>query len=103
MSGEIDVVTDAMRSHAGRLDQIASHGYEGVQAGQGITASGDAFGIMCSFIGAALQPVAQAGVATTAVAVGSIGATATQVRAVAKIFDEVDEVVEGAMNRFRGF
>jgi hypothetical protein len=102
MSGEIDVVTEAMRKHAGDLDGIAATGYEAVQAGQGVSTSGDAYGLMCSFIGAALQPVQAAGIASTGLAVASIGATAMQVRAVAAVFDEVDDVVASAMNRFRG-
>ncbi|GAB3769281.1 hypothetical protein FB382_002502 [Nocardioides ginsengisegetis] len=102
MSGEIAVVTDAMRRHAGDLDRLASWTYQGVEAGRTVSTPGDAYGVLCSFIGAAMVPAQATGIASTALAVASLGATAAQLRAVAEVFDEVDDVVGSAMNRFRG-
>lgn len=102
MSDEIDVVTDSMRKHAGDLDAMASSAYDGVQAGKHVTMSGDAYGVLCSFIGAAIAPVQATGIASTALAVTSLGATAAQLRSVAAVFDEVDDVVASAMDRFKG-
>lgn len=99
---DIHVVTEAMRQHAGDLDGLAASAYQGVEAGRGITTSGNAYGLLCSFIGGAMVPAQATGIASTALAVASLGATATQVRAVAAIFDEVDDVVATAMDRFKG-
>ncbi|MEV7428570.1 MULTISPECIES: type VII secretion target [unclassified Nocardioides] len=101
-SGEIKVVTEAMRSHAGQVEQLAVSAYDGVQAGRDMALDGSAFGVLCSFIGGALAPAQATGIAATGAAVGSLGATALQVRAVAKVFEEVDDVVGSAMDRFRG-
>jgi hypothetical protein len=102
LSGEIDVVTEAMRRHAADLDDIAASGCAAVRAGEDVTTQGEAFGRMCAFLGRSLRPVQMAGTATTALAVASVHATATQVRAVAAAFDEVDEAVAEAADRLRG-
>lgn len=102
MSGEIDVVTEAMRRHAADLDDIAASGCAAVRAGVDVTTQGEAFGLMCAFIGRSLRPVQDAGIASTTLAVGSVRATAAQVRAVAAAFDEVDAVVAVAADRLRG-
>ena len=44
MSGQIDVVTEAMRSHAGKLDALASDAVQGVEAGRHVLTNGDAYG-----------------------------------------------------------
>ncbi|GGU24394.1 type VII secretion target [Nocardioides albus] len=100
MSDNIDVVVDDMRKHASQLDEIAGDAYAAVQAGSTITTSGDAYGILCSFIGAAMVPVQTAGIAAAAGAVASIGATAGQLRVAAKVIEEADELVGSALNTF---
>jgi hypothetical protein len=102
MSGEIDLVTEAMRGHATDLDGIAGSGYDAVLAGEHVTTRGEAFGLMCAFIGRSLRPVQVAGIASTGLAISRVGATATQVREVAALFDEVDDVVASALDLFRG-
>lgn len=102
MSGGVEVATDAMRRHAAEVEGLAASAYDGVQAGRYLLVSGDAFGVLCSFLGAALAPVQATGVATTSLAVGSLGATAGQLRATAAVLDEVDDVVAGALHRWRG-
>lgn len=96
----IDVVTEAMRNHANKLDAIADSGQEAVDAGSGNAVNGEAFGVLCSFIGDALSPVQTAGVVNSKIAVGGVSATAHSVRALATIFDEVDEAVNGFMSLF---
>lgn len=100
MSDNIDVVIDDMRKHAGQLDEIAGDAYEAVQAGGTITTSGDAYGVLCSFIGAAMLPVQTAGIAAAAGTVASIGATAGQLRVAAKVIEEADELVGAALKTF---
>lgn len=102
MSGEIDLVTGAMRRHADELDDIAASGRAAVRAAEDVTTADDAFGLMCAFLGPSLRPVQVTGIASTALAVGSVHATASQVRAVAAAFDEVDVAVAGAVDRLRG-
>ncbi len=97
----IDVVTEAMRGHADKLDTIAASGKEGVEAGTATLLNGEAFGVICSFIGAALVPVQSAGVVNSQIAVTGISGTANTVRALATVFDEVDEAVNEFMNVFR--
>ncbi len=97
MSDVVEVGTDAMRRHAGEVEALAGAAYDGVQAGRHLAVSGEAFGRLCGFLGAALAPVQAAGVTGTSLAVGSLGATATQLRATARIIDEVDRLVVRAM------
>lgn len=100
MSNNVDVVIDDMRKHASQLDEIAGDAHSAVKAGSTITTSGDAYGILCSFIGAAMAPVQTAGIAASAGAVASIGATAGQLRVAAKVIESADELVGSALNTF---
>ena len=69
MSGVVEVGTDAMRRHAGEVEALAGAAYDGVLAGRHLAVSGEAFGRLCAFLGAALAPVQEAGVAGTSLAV----------------------------------
>jgi hypothetical protein len=102
VSGQIDVVTEAMRSHAGKLDALASDAVQGVEAGKHVLTNGDAYGKLCSFIGGAMVPAQLGGIANAALTVASLKATAVQVRSVAATFDKVDEIVNDAMKAFEG-
>ena len=93
MSGEIDIVVDQMNTHASKLDDVASSGQEGVDAGESVTTNGDAYGVMCQFIGAALLPVQTAGIVNSRAAVTSLTGTANAVRTVAKTIETTDELV----------
>ncbi|MBC9735023.1 type VII secretion target [Nocardioides marmotae] len=101
-SEEIKVVTESMRTHAGQVEQLAVSAYEGVQVGGDMALDGEAFGVLCGFIGTALVPAQLTGVSATGAAVGSLAATGLQVRAAAKIFEEADEVIASVMDKFKG-
>lgn len=92
----IQVTISELRSHAKKLDTISDSGQEAVDAGAYVTTSGEAFGVLCSFIGAALLPVQGAGVAAAGAACGLTNALAESVRGVANGFELTDEVVREA-------
>lgn len=102
MSGVLQVSTDALRRHARDVEGLADSAREGVRAGAQVSLSGQAFGRMCAFVGAAIAPVQATGVASTAAAVGSLSATAAAVRASADVLDQVDDAVTDALDRLRG-
>lgn len=95
---ELAVVTDAMRRHATCLDGLADRGVVAVRAGREVSTPGDAYGVLCSFIGAALVPVQRLGVLDAEAAVGSLRAMADQVRVVAAGFDTTDAAVTRALD-----
>lgn len=102
MSAGLEVGTDALRRHAAEVEALADSAGVGVDAARRLTLTGPAFGRLCSFVGGALAPVQEAGVTSTSLAVGSLGATAASLRAAALVIDEVDEVVADTMHRIRG-
>ncbi len=97
-----EVNTEVMRSHAAKLDEIAASGRQGVEAGRSVAAQGEAFGIICSFIGAALAPVQQTGIAAAAAAADSLTGTAVGIRASAAAYDAADELSHERLSRFLG-
>lgn len=98
----IDVVVEEMRDHSRKLDSIAQSGQEAVSAGQEVTTNGDAYGVICSFIGASLLPVQGSGVAVTMAATASVSALAEGVRATATVFESADGVVSDAFKWLKG-
>lgn len=101
MSNVVDVVTGEMRQHASRLERIARDGERGVEAARTVSVEGDAFGLLCSFLGSALNPVEAVGVLTTQGAVAGIDGMAASVRGLATLFEETDDGVEAGFRYFR--
>lgn len=99
MGDEFHVDTDAMRRHASHLEELGHSAAQATQAAGHVTCEGSAFGVLCSFIGVALKPVEDAGVAAAALAQGSVAATAESVRGMAAAYDEVDEMVAEGMKK----
>lgn len=99
MGDEFHVDTDAMRRHASHLEELGHSAAQATQAAGHVTCEGSAFGVLCSFVGAALMPVEGAGVAGAVVAQGSVAATAEGVRAMAAAYDEADHLVAEGMKK----
>ena len=101
MSGfTVDVA--AMRAHAGRLDDVSQGGADATEAAGQVACNGEAFGILCSFVGAALLPAQQAGHLQAKLAQESVKGTAAGVRAMADGYELVDQAVEKAMKLLGG-
>ncbi|KQP64091.1 type VII secretion target [Nocardioides sp. Leaf285] len=98
----IDVTLGEMRAHASHLDVIAETATEGVDAGRAVSIHGDAFGLLCAFIGEALEPVQSVGVDSAKAAVAGVSGTADAVRGLADIFGWTDDVVNDLFNVFKG-
>ena len=96
---EFVVDTEALRAHAGKLDQIAADGADATEAAGQVTCNGDAFGILCSFVGAMLEPVEQSGIAEASAAQRSVTATASNMRGMATAYDTADEKVHELMRK----
>lgn len=101
MSG-FDVDVAGMRAHAGVLDGVSQAGADATEAANTVTCNGEAFGILCSFVGAALLPVQTAGYLQAKLAQESIKGTANGVRAMADAYELVDEAVGKAMKALGG-
>lgn len=102
MSGGFQVDTAGMRAHAGRLDHVSQSGADATEAANTVACNGEAFGILCSFVGAALLPVQQAGYLQAKLAQESVKGTAAGVRAMADGYDLVDQAVEKALKKLGG-
>jgi hypothetical protein len=98
----IDVTISEMQAHANRLDGIADQARRGLDAARSVSCHGDAFGILCAFIGAQLTPVEEEGVAMPRLATGGIEGTAEMMRDLARLFQATDEVVGDVFSVFKG-
>lgn len=101
MSEVVDVVVTSMREHAKRLETIGEDGERGVDAAETVSCHGDAFGLLCSFLGTALIPVERVGVLTAKGAVAGIDGTAASMRGLALMFEEADEAISDAFDHFK--
>ncbi len=102
MSIDVRVSVEEMRAHADRLHDVANDGRTGVEAARTVSCHGDAFGLLCSFIGAKISPVEGVGVATAATAVTGIDATAEAIRGLATLFERADAAVDELFDLFKG-
>lgn len=92
MSG-FDVSVDGLRAHAARLDEVSQAGADATDAAGQVVCGGEAFGILCSFVGAALLPTQTAGYLQAKLAQDSLKGTAAGVRLMADGYEAVDEAV----------
>lgn len=99
---EFVVDTDAMRRHADTLDHIGARAEEAVQAAGDCVTGGEAYGLLCSFIGAAIAPVQVLGAAATVAATATIGGTAVGVRGMAEAYDAGDDAVSRGIRAVGG-
>lgn len=90
MSNDLEVDVESLRAHATRIRQIAQSGEEAVAAGKHVHAHGEAFGVLCSFIGAALEPFTLAGIGATEASVGMLNGLAKAVGETADLIETTD-------------
>jgi len=91
MSGDFEIVTDALSDHAGKLDGLVSRLRTALDAARQVTMNDDAYGIICRPFAALLNPVEQRGADAVQGAVEAMEATATGVRNTVTTYQEVEE------------
>lgn len=101
MTGEIRLVVDDMRAHARELDGISQSGREAVEAGSSVRTQGEAYGLLCSFVGASTVPAQEAGILNTKLAVQSVRGVADALRYAAQQLERSDENAETAFSILR--
>lgn len=98
----VELTVEQLRDHARKLDAIADSGREAVRAAEYVGTQGQAFGVLCSFVGEALAPAQDAGAASARAAVGMTSGLADIIRDVARGFEITDQVVSEAFDFLRG-
>jgi hypothetical protein len=89
----IDVITDGIRTHAGRVDAVADMIYDARSAAGEVSLRGEAYGLLCSpIIVPILGTLEMAGLASIAASGVAVAATADALRAMAGSLDIVDGI-----------
>lgn len=99
MSAELAVVQQELLRHAAALEGLAGRAREGLEPAASSAVEGRAFGLMCAFIGAALAPTREAGLAAARHGLGGVELAAAQLRAVGGLLESADQDVAGAVAR----
>ena len=96
MSGDgFDVTASALTAHAGTVDQVSDTVDQARSAGAQVGLGRDAYGQLCQFVPALIDPLQEAGVDALAAAVDALRETADALRAAAGSYGRVDEVAAG--------
>jgi hypothetical protein len=98
MAGDgFNVVTDALRTHAGSVDTVADQVATAKAAGAQVRMGHDAYGKLptCQMIAALLDPIQGYGVDALGAAVDALQGSAGALRAAASGYDGTDTGVEG--------
>lgn len=99
MSVGLAVVQQELLRHAAALEGLAGQARQGLEPAAATAIEGRAFGLMCAFLGATLQPAREAGLAAARHAVGGVELSATQLREVGRLLEGADADVAGAVGR----
>jgi hypothetical protein len=92
MSGDsFDVTASALASHAGSVDGVADQVDRCRSAGGQVALGRDAYGQLCQFVPALIDPLQQIGVEAFASAVDALRESADALRAAAGSYGRVDE------------
>jgi uncharacterized protein YukE len=97
MSGDgFDVVADALRTHAGSVDDVADRVATAKAAGAQVKMGHDAYGKLptCQMIAALLDPIQGYGVDALGGAVEALRSSADALRAAASGYDTTDAAVQ---------
>ncbi|WP_433868907.1 type VII secretion target [Saccharopolyspora sp. CA-218241] len=86
-----EVVTGDLTAHASHLDGLTARLETAVAAAETVSMSDDAYGLLCSFLPAIINPVEQEGVDAVKSAREGVSATADNVRKSAEQYREIDD------------
>jgi hypothetical protein len=89
-SGEVQVNSAALVSHAGEVDRIGDGLTTAVQAGEAVRMGNEAYGVLCQFVPVLLNGLQQAMVDGMVTAADSVHHTAEALRSVAAGYDAAD-------------
>jgi hypothetical protein len=87
-----DVTPAALTTHAGSVDGVADRVDQGRSAGAQVTLGRDAYGQLCQFVPALIDPLQQVGVDAFAAVVDALRESADALRMAAGAYGQVDDV-----------
>lgn len=93
------VDTEALRSHAAEVAQVANGLQAAFQAVSHTSMSGNAFGTICSFFLAPATVLQSSGVASMTSATKALNGAAAAMSAAAQTYDAVDDATSGRLSQ----
>jgi hypothetical protein len=102
MADQYEVLTEALREHARKVDDLADRLVRAMDAAQEMSLPTDAYGVYCQGLPMMLNPLQHLGAAALDSSANSLGTTAANVRAAAVDYAEIDEANAMALYRMRG-
>ena len=99
MADKISIDPDRLRTHAGRVEQVAGDVGVARDAAGSINLGGGAFGLMCSFLVAPTSIVSTMAQAALASAESMVQRSAREVRGVATDFEANEDDIEQQIGR----
>lgn len=99
MADRYEVLTEALRAHARKIDSFASRLDQAVDAAREVSLPSDAYGMYCLDLPLMLNPLQYLGVAALGNSGEQLSTTATNVERTAKDYEEIDNRNALALNR----
>lgn len=87
----IEVVTEELTAHASHLDGLVDRLGTALSAAETVSMSDEAYGLLCSFLPPIINPMEEEGMNALKAASEGVVATADNVRATAKQYQETDD------------
>jgi len=101
MADEIIIDPDLMRTHAGRVEQVAGDVGMARDAAGSINLGGGAFGLMCNFLVPPVSIVSAMAQAALSSAEGMVQRSAREVRGIVKDFEATEDDIEQQIGRLQ--
>ncbi len=102
MADQYEVLTEALREHAKKVDRITDRLTQAVDAAREMSLPTDAYGAYCQSLPMMLNPLQHIGAAALNSSANSLSTTAANVRAAAADYAEIDDANAMALYRTRG-
>jgi uncharacterized protein YukE len=99
MADEIAIDPDLLRSHAGRVEQVAGDVAMAKDAAGSINLGGGAFGLMCAFLVPPASVVSAMAQAALSSAGSMVQRSAREIRGVATDFERTEDDIEQQISR----
>ncbi len=102
MADQYEVLTEALREHAKKVDGLADRLVRAVDAAREMSLPTDAYGFYCQSLPMMLNPLQHVGAVALDSSADSLSSTAENVRAAAVEYAEIDDANAMALYRTRG-
>ncbi|MFN2479090.1 MAG: type VII secretion target [Pseudonocardiaceae bacterium] len=102
MGDQYEVLTEALREHAKKVDRISDKLAEAVDAAREMSLPTDAYGSYCQTLPMMLNPLQSLGATTLDGSAERLRSTATDIRATAVDYADIDDANAMALYRTRG-